>query len=378
MDINDKINWMSGMELTAETFRQLEYSLDFKQRLALIAALGRNQLGLLPGSEFNCNGVFVKNTFEITDFKCIAILPSGKIISAAQEVVVNIPILYGEEYYLGVNISDERHEFEREGVPFYNHVYTFALYSLEDLKKKDLFPVAKFTAKDGVLSLYPDYIVPSLIISENKKYFQFKEKYIESLETITSHSNLEDGDGKRSLLRYLFILKSLNPESNVSDFISLIQEMAYAIDYFIVTPYSETHKDIPLPDYYDIERWLVFVESFLEGAKRILDKVVLEDNTIDFNALLEQAKKELYEKLQPELLEKLPKEIKEEVYKDITEKIKEFLPNYLKEKLDEIQKLIGADLVTILEPKLFDDLYKKLYEALYIAPEEEDEFMPTI
>lgn len=369
---------MPGMELTAETFRQLEESFDFRQRIALNAAIGRNQLGLLPGSEFKCKGVFVRNTFEISDFKCLAILPSGNIINADQEVVVNIPMLYGEEYYLGVSISQEKHVFEREGVPFFCPVYNYALYSLEDLKKKNIFPVTKFTAKDGVLSLYPDYIVPSIFISENRRFSEFKEKFIERLITLTSHSNLEEGDGKRSLLRYLFILKSFNPESNVEDFISLIQEMVQAIDYFIVTPNSQNHKEIPLPDYYDIEKWLVYVESFLGGAKDVLDKVVLEDNSIDYNALLEQAKKELYDKLRPELLDKLPKEIKEEVYKDMAEKLKEFLPGYIKEKLDEIQKLIRDDLAEALEPKLFDDLYIKLYDALYVAPEEEDEFMPMI
>lgn len=369
---------MPGMELTAETFRQFEDFLDYRQKLALKAALGRNQLGLLPGAEFKNNGVFVKNTFEIPDFRCLAILPSGQIINADREVVVNIPMLYGEEYYLGVSISGESHEFEREGVPFFSPVYNFALYSLDDLKKKDIFPVAKFSAKDGVLSLYPDYIVPSLFISENRRFSEFKENYIKKLEIVASHTNLEEGDGKRSLLRYLFILRSFNEDSNVSDFISLIQEMVQAIDYFIVLPNTENHKEIPFPDYYDIEKWLLWVDSFLEGAVSVLDKVVLEDKTIDYNALLEQAKKELYDKLRPELLEKLPKEIKEEVYDDMTSRLKEFLPDYLKEKLDEIKRLIGDDLAKILEPKLFDDLYQKLYDALYVAPEEEDEFMPMI
>lgn len=378
MDINDKINWMPGMELTADTFRQFEDSLDYRQRLALKAALGRNQLGLLPGVEFNNKGVFVKNTFEISHFSCLAILPSGQIINARQEVVVNIPMLYGEEYYLGVSKTAEHHEFEREGVPFYCPVYNFSLYSLDDLKKKDLFPVAKFSAKDGVLTLYPDYIVPSLFISENGRFSEYKEKYLKKLEIIISHSNLEEGDGKRSLLRYLFILKSFNTEANVVDFISLIQEMVQAIDYFLVLPNTENHKEIPLPDYYDIEKWLIWVDSFLDGAKSVLDKVVLEDKTIDYNALLEQAKKELYEKLRPELMEKIPKEIKVEVYNDVTSKLKEFLPNYLKEKLDDIKKMIGEDLVKVLEPKLFDDLYQKLYDALYVAPEEEDEFLPMI
>lgn len=378
MDINDKINWMPGMELTAETFRQLENTIDFRLCLALKIALGKNQLGLLPGYSFKNDGVFVKNTFEISDFKCTALLRSGKIIAADQEVTVTIPMLYGDQYYLGVSLSEEQHDFYREEVSFIRPSYNFSLYTLEDLKKKDIFPVVKFHAKDGVLTIDTDYIPPVLFISENKEFKEFKNKYIEILEQLTSHSNLEDGDGKKSLLRYLFILKSFEDESNTIDFISMIQELVHAIDYFITTPNSEKLQDIPKPDYYDIREWLVWVETFLEGSKSILDKVVLEDNTIDYNKLLEEAKKELYDKLRPELIEKLPKEIKDEVYNDMVNKLQEFLPNYLKEKLDDLKTLISEDIAITLEPKLFDGLYKKLYDALYVAPEEEDEFMPMI
>lgn len=366
------------MELTAETFRQLEDSLDFKQSLALKAALGRNQLGLIPGYEFESDGVFVKNAFEINNFKCLALLPSGKVINASQEVSINIPMLYGEEYYLGVTILNERHEFERERVAIYRSLYGFALYTLEELKKKDVFPVVKFFAKDSVLSVCPQYIVPCLFISENKRFENFNTKYIQQLEIITSHTNLENGDGKRSLMRYLFILKSLDPKMNVVDYVSQLQEMVHAIDYFIVIPNTESHKDIPLPDYYDIEKWLEWIVSYMQGAKNVLDKVVLEDNTIDYNALLEEAGKNLYERLRPELLEKLPAQIKKEVFDDMTQRLQEFVPLYLQEKLDKLKELIGKELTEKLEPKLFDDLYVRLYDALYVAPEEEDEFTPMI
>ena len=370
---------MPGMELTAQTFRQFEDSLDYRQQLALRAALGSNRLGLLPGVDFECKGVFVSNTYEIEHLKCLAILPSGKIIDVDSEVTVKIPMLYGDEFYLGITISkDELHLFERKGVPSSRPNYNFAIYSPEELKKKDIFPVSKFLAKDGVLSISQDYIVPCLFLSENKKFKQLKDTIIEKLETISTHPNLEDGDGKRSLLRYVFILKGLSSSLSVNEFILLVQELAQATDYFIISPNSDQKREIPEPDYYDIENWLRWVENYLELAAKVLDKVVLEDNSIDYDALLEKAKKELYDRLSLELLEKLPQQIKKEIYDEIVEKLKEFLPSYIQEKLNDIKKVIGEELVELLEPKLFDDLYQKLYEALYVAPEEDDEFMPMI
>ena len=85
MDINARINWMPGMELTAETFKEIFEKWDFRQRLAIRAALGCNRMGLVPGAPFNCNGTFVKNRYEVTNFQCMAILPSGKIVNAEED-----------------------------------------------------------------------------------------------------------------------------------------------------------------------------------------------------------------------------------------------------------------------------------------------------
>ena len=75
MDLNSRINWLPGMEITAQTFIGLEEKLDFQQQIAIRAALGSTQMGLLPGTELSCKGVFVKNTFEVENLRCMALLP---------------------------------------------------------------------------------------------------------------------------------------------------------------------------------------------------------------------------------------------------------------------------------------------------------------
>ena len=70
---------------------------------------------------------------------------------------------------------------------------------------------------------------------------------------------------------------------------------------------------MPQPSYTDIQSWLQWLDDYLGGAAVILDGVVLEDNTIDYEALLAQAKAELYERLHPELIEKLLADMKEEL-----------------------------------------------------------------
>lgn len=40
MDLNSKINWLPGMEITSQTFIGLEEKLDFQQQIAIRACIG--------------------------------------------------------------------------------------------------------------------------------------------------------------------------------------------------------------------------------------------------------------------------------------------------------------------------------------------------
>ena len=55
MDLNSKINWLPGMEITSQTFIGLEEKLDFQQQIAIRAALGSTRMGLLPGAILSCS-----------------------------------------------------------------------------------------------------------------------------------------------------------------------------------------------------------------------------------------------------------------------------------------------------------------------------------
>ena len=314
MDIDARINWMPGMELTAQTFKELYRNLDFRQQVAVRAALGGSRLGLLPGADFSCQGVFVRNNFEVERFRCLAVLPSGSILSADEKVTVPIPMLFGQQYYLAVSLSGEKIKFEVEGVPYVRAKKEYAILPLEELDKADVMPVARFNVANGIFSLDADYIPPCLLLGADARLARFGQTYIEKLQALSQHANLEEGEGKRAILHYLFLLKGYQWDGGVREFIQLTQEIAQAIDYYIVTPNSTQPVEIPAPTQYDIQIWLQWLEEYLTGAAAILDRVVLEDDSIDFGALLAQAKAELYERLNPELREALLLQIKEELH----------------------------------------------------------------
>lgn len=379
MDINSRINWMPGMEITAQTFISLSEDLDFRQQMALHAALGSNRMGLLPGADFNNAGSFVKNCFEMERFKCLAVLPSGRLVDADEPVSIPIPMLYGSEYYLTVGIGETKVEFEKEGIPYVRPQYVYSICTLEEVEQGDLLPVVRFKAENGVFSVDADFIPPCLMLTEDSRFQTYLEGFTNRLQTLVSHANLEDGEGKRAFLRYLFRLKGYGQKNSVHDTILLLQEIVQAVDYYIVTPNLEESTPVQQPSQCDIQQWLRWMDEYLAGAATILDGVVLEDNTIDYAALLEQAKKELYERLNPELYEKLLLKIKEELKEELDTYLTEKLKTYIDENMKpDLGRILSAELHEKLYEKLYLELFDNLFNALYVPAPEEEEYIPII
>lgn len=379
MDINARINWQPGMELTAQTFLQMDAELDFRQQMAIRAALGEHCLGLLPGLPFNAKGAFHANTYEIGHLQMTALLPSGRIIHEDDQVVVSIPLLYGSEYYLTVGFGDGYAPFEKEGVPHIRPQYVYAVHTSEEVQANDAFPIARFTAQEGVFALDEKFIPPCLLLSCHPAFADFGRQFAELLRTLAEHQHLKEGDGKRMMMRYFFIMKSYDMQGRVADFVSLTHEIAQAVDYFVMTPYSDRQVDIPAPRSYDVAKWLQWLAAYLTGAVTVLDNIEPEDDTIDYEALLAQAKQELYERLNPELYERLLLQIKDELREEIGQSLKEALTSYMNDTLKpELEQLISDDLHERMYDKLYNELYDKLYDALYVPDEEVADFMPII
>lgn len=379
MDINARINWKPGMELTAQTFLDQDANLDFRQQMAIRAALGDNCMGVLPGAPLNCQGAFYTNKFEIDRLECTAILPSGQLIQVDEDVSINIPMLYGDEYYLTVGFGNNNLPFERDGVPYIRPQYVYAIQTMDEVKASNTLPITHILVSDGVFTVDTDYILPSLLLSADNRFDDFHERYADLLYSLAGHANFKEGDGKRAMQRYLFVMKSFDMQGRVADFVSLTQEIAQAIDYFIMKPNGRQDEEIPRLWMGDISKWLKWFENFLSGAVTLLDGVELEDDTIDYNALLAQAKKELYEQLNPELHEKLLQQIKEELRDELTSSLSSRLTEYMDNTVKpELGRILSSELHEKLYEKLYTELFEQLFNALYVPEQKEKEFIPLI
>lgn len=379
MNINSRIDWKAGMAISAQTFLELDENLRHRQQAATRAVNG-NEFGLIPFTEFDRQGGFVRNKLEIDHLACMALLPSGKILHIDEKVVVTVPLVYGNEYYLACGFGEKEVEFDVKEVPFVRPEYTYGIYSLSELEGTDLFPVMKFKVSDGIFSIDESYIPPCLYLSSDNRFQPYLEQLTKQVSLLAEHPNLESGEGKRAFQRYAYLLKSYDTQGRTCPFIQLTYEIAQAIDYYIVMPNTETPVTIPAYSGYDIANWLDWLNSYLHNAAGTLDKVVLEDHSIDFDELKAQIKAELYEQLRPELYEQLYTELKAKLYAEISEDLTVRLTDYINQQLKtELHDLLSGELSEELYESLYKNLYESLYNALYVPVEkEEDEFTPLI
>lgn len=383
MDINSRINWKPGIELTAETFAGMNRHIDFQQRVAIQAALGNARIGILPDTPFDNKGVFVRNTFEMEHFRCMALLPSGRIIDVDEPVVVTIPMLYGDRYYLTVGFGEGEVEYEKEGVSYTRPRYSFAINTMEEIEGRDLLPVVRFKASEGVFTVDGDFIPPTLQLICDQRFRPYIESYVGRLNDIAKHERMTDEFGKRAILHYLFALKGYGLRMETSVFLLFTQEIAQAINYYIhsLNPQSGLDEDIPLTSQYDVELWLNWLDNYMVGALSVLDNVEPKENKVDYEALKAQIKAELYETITPELHDRMLPEIKEQLSQELESRLVEALKERLEFTLKpalyaQLRQELSADLFQ----QLFDSLYEALYNALFVPKEKEEEreFVPMI
>lgn len=378
MNINSKINWKPGLELTSKTFTSFDAQTEARQQATARAILSDGRVGRFPNMEFCSNGVFVRNTFQIDRLRLTAYLPSGKILDIDEAVTVKVPMLYGSCYYLAAGFGEGSVEFESDGVPMRRPAYSYEILPIEELEHSDKMPVVRFIVKEGTFSLSPDYIAPCLTLGADDRFSAYIEQIVYRIEKLITHANMEEGEGHRLMIRYLFLLKGCHTRTTVHDFLLFLQEIAQAVDYYIVKPHTVS-QELLQPSIYDIQIWLEWFSGYMDGAASILDNVVIEDHSIDFEALKAQVKAELYEKLNPELYKKLIDDLKEQLTKDITQHVKELLSEYLNQvAIPTIYKSLTSDLQKQLYDNLYQPLYDALYNALYVPEEAEEEHIPII
>lgn len=378
MDINSHIDWRPGMPLKAQTFEGLYRNIDTRDKLLLKLYGEGAQVGILPDTEVAVDGVFVRNTFEIDRLRITALLRDGNIIDADETMSISIPMLSGDAYYLGIAPSGESIAFESKDVRYLRPKYAYALLTMDELQRSSHMPIAKFRIDNNQFHIDSSYILPYLLIGGCQALLDYHKAVAEKLYALCQHPNLVDPDGHHTILQQLFDFKTLGSDTKTSEWAKRLQEIALSIDYFVMRPNSR-QQELPQPSVLDLRPYLEWVLQFIDQAIGVLDTVVIEDNSIDYDKLKQEIKDEIYARVNPELYQRLIEDLQEKLRTELSEKLTATLSEYIATVVQPMMsEKLAAELSQSLQSELYPALYDALYQALYIPPEEEEDFMPMI
>ena len=378
MDINSKIKWAPGMVLSSRLLNSLNKNIEHRNIVTIKALLG-DIFGVVPGGEMSAAGFFVKGNLEIPSLRCSAILPSGRYVNVDESVVFHVPKLDAGTYYFCVGIGKDEVEFECEGTLMVRPVYEYRILDFDTLRQSDVFPIMRLLVSDGVCSIDEDYIAPCLNTSDNGRILELCSAIADVLDAVASHINMDEAHGKFMFLRYGVFLRRTMKDYSVSRLMQRIHGLADVLNDFVFSP-NGRYEDIPEVSYFDMEKWLMWMQDYVRRAGEILDGIAAEKNELDIDALVAQIEGSVSGKLKPQLIDILTSELRDSLLKEIEARIdyrlKEFIDGTFSARThDTLKEELGNE----LNPALYGSLYKALYDALYVPPaEEDDNFMPLI
>ena len=366
------------MELSSRTLKAMTDSTEKHNHVFIRSLFGLNT-GLLPSTEFSCEGAFVRKSLEYRIRECIAVLPSGRILDVDEDGSLEIGALESGTYYLTVRFTDRKEEFECNCVPMTRPVYAFFLSTLKEFETNDSFPLMRLSVADGTVSLDADYMIPCLTLGSEKKYFRLVERISPVLEKIRNHPNLANGMAKASLQYLCGKIMEASPVAHTTDFHGLCLELVRTVDQYVFESASGERETIPEMNVFDVEIWFRWMEGYLAKAVDVLDGVVLEDNSIDYEALRKDLHDSLYESLRAEMMQSVQEmtdRMKDDLLASLSESLKNFVDGDVRPALHDT---LGTELSEELSQKLYPSLYDSLYAALFVPKEEVEEiFTPLI
>lgn len=392
MDTDAIIQWEPGLEMTAAILRQMNSDIDEKYRTVVSTLFRRECFGLVSGFEYAANGGFVGRTYELNGLKCTYLLPNGRIVVIDEDLKINIQSLSGKEYFLCIGETGEKHLFEKNGVPYSRPQHTLAFKTRDELNVNAWFPLKRFVIDDGALGEDNDYVTPCISPSDSDKIKSHVERSVQAIQALCHHKNMDTGECRRVLLELSFRLKSFDYQRNTVELTCLLQEIANAFDFYIVDELGNGIDKVPdkvielktdsrrTPDPANISMFFKWFNDYADSMLLILEKVVIVDNTIDYEQLKREITEELSTKIHDQLAEQLYNELHDKLTDEINASITEWIKNYINDDIrPEMEENLKNSLTEKLYPELYDKLYAALYDVLY-KPEEvvEDNFNPII
>lgn len=258
MNTDIRIDWQSGMEITPQTFIELENN-TAEYRMMVRKVIAAKNFGIIPRTKFSITPEVFNDTLMIKQIDCDVMLPSGQIVvlQSSNSIPLNIPIKEASELYLTVELGDRINNFNRGGIPIAANEVKLDIKTLSEIR--NAIPLLKLVQVNDNWTLHESYIVPVMTARSSLPLLEKLESLKPEIEKIINHEHAELLPDRVLVMLLLEQLGNFMVDDSLRDLVVLCMKIINALSYSVFK-----HKaELPPPIIMDVEPFLDAFKAFM-------------------------------------------------------------------------------------------------------------------
>ena len=258
MNTDIRIDWKSGMEITPQTFIDMENNIS-EHRMLVRKIIAATNFGVIPRTKFLVSHEVFNGTLMLKQVDCDVLMPSGQVavVEFNGSLTLNVPPKDVKELYLTLEVGENISNFVKDGIPHVANEYKFDIKTLSEIR--NAVPLLKLVQNNGAWAVYEPYIMPVMSARSSVALLEKLETLKQAAQKIIDHDHAEWLEDRVFLMVLLEQLLSFSVDDSSRDFVLLCKRIATALGYSVY----KHRPELPSPDIRDIEPYLNAFLAFL-------------------------------------------------------------------------------------------------------------------
>ena len=261
MKTDIRIDWQSGMEITPQTFIDMENNIS-ENRLLVRKMIAATNFGVIPRTKFLIAQEIVNNTLMIKQINCDILLPSGQVVvmENMDPMQLNIPQKEEQVLYLTVELGESIKAFDKDEIPHVANEIKMEFRSLSEIRAA--VPLLKLMQVNGTWSVFEPYILPVMSVRSSVTLLEKLEELKQEVQKIIGHDHAMFLEDRVLIMILLEQLASFPVDDSSRELVMLCKRVASALGYSVY----KQRPDLPAPNLMDIAPYLNAFKFFLSDV----------------------------------------------------------------------------------------------------------------
>ena len=258
MNTDIRIDWKSGMEITPQTFIDMENNIS-ENRLLVRKMIAATNFGVIPRTKFLVVHEIINNMLAIKQIDCDILLPTGQVVVMESNTPVHIEIPQKEEQvlYLTVEQGESIKAFRKDDIPHVANEVKMELKPIAEIR--NAVPLLKLMNANGAWSVMDSYIQPVMSVRSSVTLLEKLEELKQETQRIIVHENVMMLEDRVLVMLLLEQLAAFPVDDSSRELVVLCKRIASALGYSVY----KQRPDLPSPNLMDIAPYLNAFMSFL-------------------------------------------------------------------------------------------------------------------